>query len=103
MPQSLPKTDQAAFPQQASEQKTELQLPAGSDKPDFLLSRDEVEAEFGLTRRFLELAAWRGSGPPVIRIGERAVRYRRGDIIAWIEARRDDPEDVKVRGRRHDR
>jgi len=71
--------------------------------PQFLLSRDEVEAEFGLTRRFLELAAWRGEGPPMVRIGERAVRYRRGDIIAWIEARRDDPEDVTVRGRRHDR
>lgn len=53
-----------------------------------LLTRDEVEAEFGLTRRFLEISAWRGDGPPMLRIGKRAVRYRRGDVAAWIESRR---------------
>ncbi len=59
--------------------------------PHLLLSRDEVEAEFGLSRRFLEIAAWRGDGPPMIRIGRRAVRYRRSDVIAWIDARRVAP------------
>ncbi len=52
MPQTLPKAARAAFSHQAIEQKREAQRPCFSNKPGFLLSRDEVEAEFGLTRRF---------------------------------------------------
>ena len=63
---------------------------------DKLLSRDQVQAEFGLSRRFLELSAWRGDGPPMIRIGRRAVRYRRGDILDWIATRRIEPERLRV-------
>jgi predicted DNA-binding transcriptional regulator AlpA len=65
-----------------------------NNSPDRLLSRGEVEAEFGLSRCFLELSAWCGDGPPMIRIGRRAVRYRRGDILAWIDARRIEPEPL---------
>lgn len=54
---------------------------------DRLLSRPEVEDHFGLSRRFLEVAAVRGDGPPMIKIG-RSVRYRVGDLLEWIEARR---------------
>jgi predicted DNA-binding transcriptional regulator AlpA len=63
--------------------------------PDRLLSRNEVEAEFGLSRRFLELSAWRGDGPPLIRLG-RAVRYKRRDIADWINARRIEPERLRT-------
>lgn len=52
-----------------------------------LLSRAEVEAEFGLTRRFLEISAVRGDGPPFIKVG-RLARYMRRDVMAWLEARR---------------
>lgn len=61
---------------------TELAL-----SPDRLLSRAEVEVNFGLSRRFLEVAAVRGDGPPMVKIG-RSVRYRSEDLRAWIEARR---------------
>lgn len=54
---------------------------------DLLLSRPEVQERFGLSRRYLEIAAVRGDGPSFIKIG-RAVRYRVGDVRAWIEARR---------------
>lgn len=54
---------------------------------DLLLSRWEVQTFFGLTKRFLEVSAVRGDGPPMVRIG-RAVKYRTGDLRAWIEARR---------------
>ena len=55
---------------------------------DRLLSRSEVEAVFGFpTRRYLEIAATRRGGPPMIRFG-RTVRYRVSDIREWIEARR---------------
>lgn len=54
---------------------------------DRLLSRPEVQTHFGLTQRFLEVSAVKGNGPPFIKLG-RAVRYRVGDVRAWIEARR---------------
>ena len=54
---------------------------------DLLLSRAEVEVRFGLTRRFLEVSAVRGDGPPFIKIN-RAVRYRVGDLREWIESHR---------------
>lgn len=52
-----------------------------------LLSRAEVEVHFGLSRRFLELAAVKGDGPPMIRIGRRRF-YRVCDLRRWIESRR---------------
>jgi len=50
-----------------------------------LLSRPDVEAQYGIPKRFLELAPRRGGGPRLVRIG-RLVRYRARDIEAWIEA-----------------
>jgi predicted DNA-binding transcriptional regulator AlpA len=55
--------------------------------PNQLLSRDEVFGEFGLTRRWLELAALTGDGPPYVRISRRLVRYQRAVLEAWIAAR----------------
>ncbi|MEO0829664.1 MAG: helix-turn-helix domain-containing protein, partial [Pseudomonadota bacterium] len=57
-----------------------------------LLTRSEIEAEYGLTRRYLELAAWRGDGPPFIRISRRQVRYRVSDLEAWLAARTEGGE-----------
>ena len=53
-----------------------------------LLTRDEVEAVFGISRRYLEVSAVRGDGPPMIRVGSRMVRYRVGDLREWLDARR---------------
>ncbi|MEO1140489.1 MAG: helix-turn-helix domain-containing protein [Pseudomonadota bacterium] len=52
---------------------------------DRLLTRAEVEEKFGITKRYLELAALNGGGPTMIKIGRR-VRYRTSDIVAWIAA-----------------
>ncbi len=51
---------------------------------DRLLTRVEVEERFGISKRFLELSALRGSGPCFVRVG-RLVRYKLADIHAWIE------------------
>ena len=48
-----------------------------------LLSRSEVEAKFGVSKRFLETAVYRGDGPRLVRIG-RSVRYRPSDVRDWI-------------------
>jgi len=53
-----------------------------------LLSRDEIEAEYkGITRRWLELAALGGNGPPMIRLSRRMIRYQRGAFEDWLDAR----------------
>jgi predicted DNA-binding transcriptional regulator AlpA len=49
-----------------------------------LLRRAEVEEQFGIPVRFLELAVSRGNGPAIVRLG-RSVRYRVCDILDWIE------------------
>ena len=55
-----------------------------------LLSRDEIQAEYGITRRWLELAAHRGDGPPMRKISRRMVRYDRAEIEAWLDASKVD-------------
>ena len=51
---------------------------------DRLLSRQEVEEIFGISKRFLEIVAKRGDGPRIVTLG-RLVRYRVGDLRKWIE------------------
>lgn len=58
-----------------------------SDNRKRLLSRDEIEAEYGISRRWLELAAHRGDGPRMRKISRRMVRYERQEFEAWLESR----------------
>lgn len=51
---------------------------------DRLLNRSEVQSYFGLSIRYLQSAAVRGDGPPMVKIG-RSVRYRVGDLRTWVE------------------
>lgn len=51
-----------------------------------LMSRLEVDETYGLPKRLLEVAAVRGGGPPMVKIGRR-VYYRPRDVEAWIESR----------------
>jgi predicted DNA-binding transcriptional regulator AlpA len=48
-----------------------------------LLTRDQVEERFGISKRFLEVAVLKREGPPIVRLG-RSVRYRPTDITDWI-------------------
>ena len=53
-----------------------------------LLSRNDIEREYkGITRRWLELAALSGEGPPMVRLSRRMIRYRRGIFEDWLDAR----------------
>ena len=54
---------------------------------DRLICRADVQRHFGITQRYLEVAAVRGDGPPMIKIG-RSVRYRVGDLREWIDKHR---------------
>lgn len=58
-----------------------------------LMTRDEVAAEFGISKRYLEIAAGKGGGPAMVKIG-RSVRYTAADVRAWIDASRVSDDDV---------
>jgi hypothetical protein len=64
---------------------------------DDLLSRDDIERETGggITRRWFELAAHRGVGPPMLKISRRMVRYRRGEYETWLETHRVNNLDAE--------
>jgi predicted DNA-binding transcriptional regulator AlpA len=61
------------------------QRPADSEA--ILLSEKEAAKILGFSHRTLQ--AWRvsGGGPQFIRVSARCVRYRRMDLISWVNDR----------------
>ena len=59
-----------------------------------LLSYDEIESEYSITRRWLELAAHRGEGPPMRKISRRTARYDRSEFEDWLQAQSVDYSDA---------
>ena len=53
--------------------------------PDYLMTEEQAATFLTLSPRTLQ--AWRitDAGPPFVRAG-RAIRYRRRDVVAWVEA-----------------
>lgn len=70
-------------------QTANVQKPSSEQKsqPSILLSRDQIEAEYNISRRWLELAALTGDGPAFLKIGARTVRYRRDELERWLSER----------------
>jgi len=55
--------------------------------------RTAEAAEYvGLKSSTLEKMRTRGTGPPFIRLGVRAVGYRVDDLDRWLDHQRDDPD-----------
>ncbi|MCB2226207.1 MAG: helix-turn-helix domain-containing protein [Desulfarculaceae bacterium] len=61
--------------------------PSQTNPPDtpLLLKTSPAADYLGLSRRTLENLRYRGGGPRFIKLGS-AVRYRREDLDAWVEA-----------------
>lgn len=58
--------------------------------PDYLdrLMNERQAAEFlGYTIRALQNWRVRGGGPVFVKVSERSVRYRRRDLLIWIEGK----------------
>lgn len=51
-----------------------------------LLNTAEAARLLGVSKAFLERDRWAGARIPFIRVGARAVRYRREDLERYIEA-----------------
>ncbi|MBF0268681.1 MAG: helix-turn-helix domain-containing protein [Alphaproteobacteria bacterium] len=66
------------------------QTPSQPPDPDFLdrlLTERETAQLLGYTRKALQKWRSEGGGPRYIRVSCRSIRYRRRDLLAWIEQR----------------
>ena len=52
-----------------------------------LLTEAQAARLLNFTPRFLQARRARGDGPPFVSISARAIRYRRSDLLDWIESR----------------
>ncbi len=60
--------------------------PPSADKPADLLDENEAAASLSVAVQTLRNWRWKGEVPRYVKVGARLVRYRRGDLIAFIEA-----------------
>ena len=56
-------------------------------EPESLLNEAQAAQLLNFTPRFLQARRQRGNGPPFVSISARAIRYRRSDLLDWIESR----------------
>lgn len=54
---------------------------------DARLTEYESARLLSLSPRTLQAWRLRGNGPPTVQVSARRIRYRRADLVAWIEAR----------------
>jgi hypothetical protein len=59
------------------------------DLPE-IASRQQLGDALGITPQALSQMAVRGEGPKFLRVG-RSIRYRRHDVLDWLETRIVDP------------
>jgi len=60
-------------------------VPDGA--PDQLLDSKAVADWLGVSRHWVVMGRLRGYGPPFLRISSARIRYRRGDVLAWLSER----------------
>lgn len=65
----------------------ELAELAERGSPDDLFPTDEAARLIGVSCQFLEIGRTKGYGPRFVRISPRCVRYRRSDILSWLNSR----------------
>ena len=66
---------------------------------DRLLTRKEAAEILGFQPQTLARWKWEGreDRPREVRVGSRAIRYRASDLVRWIAARSEFPDDNATR------
>lgn len=60
--------------------------PPSAANPADLLDETEAAASLHVAVQTLRNWRWKGEGPRYVKVGARLVRYRRGDLAAFVEA-----------------
>jgi hypothetical protein len=55
-------------------------------RPDDLLTEDDMCVWFDRCKAWFQIKRSTGGGPPFLRLG-RSIRYRRSDVLAWLDSR----------------
>jgi predicted DNA-binding transcriptional regulator AlpA len=66
---------------------TALHTTAPVTDADVLFTEDRAATLLSVTRRTLQAWRMRGSGPLYVKISSRCVRYKRSELLSWIESR----------------
>jgi predicted DNA-binding transcriptional regulator AlpA len=96
-PQAAPSTITQVF-----SKDTKQSIPVPQD-PHALLNEITAAAFCDVTRRCLQNFRSTGKGPQFVKLSNRCVRYRKGDLMSWIEKRlrqntsQDSPTDYSGR------
>jgi predicted DNA-binding transcriptional regulator AlpA len=56
-------------------------------EPDQLMTTRELALFLGVSMQFLDIGRSKGYGPKFQAISPRCVRYRRSDVLKWLNAR----------------
>lgn len=59
---------------------------ADNADPDENLTESQAVVLTGYSAQWFQRGRWAGYGPPYVKVG-RMVRYRRGDLVAWLRER----------------
>jgi predicted DNA-binding transcriptional regulator AlpA len=59
----------------------------GAGDPDDLINTTELCEWLGVSSQWAEIGRHRGYGPRWIALSTRRIRYRRSDVLAWLESR----------------
>jgi predicted DNA-binding transcriptional regulator AlpA len=63
---------------------------AGVGADDDLLTTRQVANWLGMSEQWVEIGRVKNFGPKFTRLGPRTIRYRRGDVLAWLNSRTHD-------------
>ena len=59
--------------------------PPDEGSLDRLLTTEQAAEILGVSLAFLERDRWQGARVPYVKVGRRAVRYRRSDLVHYIQ------------------
>jgi predicted DNA-binding transcriptional regulator AlpA len=62
-------------------------MSGSQNDPNQLLTERDTASLIGFTERALQNWRVRGGGPQYVKVAGRSVRYRRSDVLTWIEQR----------------
>jgi predicted DNA-binding transcriptional regulator AlpA len=70
------------------DRRADVLTAAGAGNPDDLLTTRQMADWLSVSRQWLEIGRHMGYGPAYTTLAPKIVRYRRSDILAWLEERK---------------
>ena len=83
--------------------KRAASIAATAPKNDDLLSTPECAAWLGVSEAWLENARVGGFGPPFRKMSARVLKYKRSDVLKWLDKRTYTKTSQYMRGRKSKR